>query len=90
MTVALAGEFDLSNTEELERALAAAADADELCLDLAAVEFLDCAALGVILSVVRRADERGVPVVLHRPSPIVRRMFEVSGVESSLMVDLTS
>lgn len=80
MTLALAGEFDLSNTEELEEALREAHGADELCLDLAAVEFLDCVALSVILTAMRDAERRGVPVVVCRPRPIVQRMLDLCGV----------
>jgi anti-sigma B factor antagonist len=84
MTVALAGEYDLSNTEELERALATVAGEAEVCVDLAAVEFLDCVALGVILTAVHDARARGAAVLLRQPRPLVRRMLEVSGAQAFL------
>ena len=77
--VVLGGELDFVNAHELRELLAGVADDCDLHLDLGEVEFLDCAALGVIIEAATRASSAGHEVTLYRPSPVVRRMIEISG-----------
>src|SRR5687768_6583645 len=86
MLLILRGELDFANIDELERQLDGVGD-EELHIDLGEVEFLDCAALGVIIGVTKRTRDAGLPVVVHRPSPIVRRMIDITGFDA--LVDIT-
>ena len=74
--VTLRGEFDLASRpalrEELRRALETCAG-HLLVLDLTAVGFLDCAALGVLVGVHNDANRQGVSLALvGAPRPIKR------------------
>jgi anti-anti-sigma factor len=81
MTVALGGELDLANADDLARLLDGLGDEGDVHLDLREVEFLDCVALGVIISVAARVRAAGFAVTLHRPRPLVQRMIEISGLD---------
>ena len=86
MMVVLGGELDLANADELRAVLADAAADGELHVDLAEVEFLDCAALGVIVEVANRVRSAGHRVTLHRPPGLVRRMIEIARLEELVEV----
>ena len=87
MMLYLRGELDIANIDDLERQLDGVAGGGELHLDLGEVEFLDCAALGVIIGAAKRVRDAGQPVVLHRPSRMVRRMIDITGLDA--VVDIT-
>ena len=82
-SVALVGEVDLAEATRLS-ALAAAyetgATADAR-VDLRDVTFMDSAGLAFLARLVRSAHERGGEVVLVGPSPAVRRLLTVSGLD---------
>lgn len=78
MIVVLEGELDLAGTDELEGRFVGAGSCPDLRIDLGDVEFLDCAALAVIIDASLRCREAGGRVTLHRPRPLVRHMLEVS------------
>lgn len=86
MVVVLDGELDLANASELERRLDAAASGGQLHIDLGGVEFLDCAALSVIIAAAVRCRSAGGHVTLHRPRALVRHMIEVSGLTGAVAV----
>lgn len=73
------GEIDLATKEVFVAALvrAAEAGATRIVLDLAGVAFLDSSGLGAIVDAV----EGGAQIVVRRPQPIVRRVFEVVLIE---------
>jgi anti-anti-sigma factor len=75
------GELDLSTLAQMETSLeeALAAGTPELVLDLHALEFCDAAGLQVILRARRAAFATGTALWLERPTRIVRRVLEVSG-----------
>src|SRR4051794_15731807 len=85
--VALAGELDLYNAEEVRAALLEAC-ADEpavLVVDLAAVTFIDSTALGVLIEARSRlADRDGFR--LAAPGLETRRALEVSGLDKHFSV----
>ncbi len=75
----ICGEADLATAPVLERAMvdAPAADGSRLVLDCRALEFMDCAALGVLARYrLRRPD---VQLVLRAPGGVVARLLEVVG-----------
>jgi anti-anti-sigma factor len=84
--VALAGEVDLSNLQNLRSALDAvcAGIADEnttLVVDLAALDFLDVAGARALVACTAALRDRGVVVELHCAAPIVDRLLRQLGVD---------
>jgi anti-anti-sigma factor len=75
------GELDLNTVPQMETSLheALAAGTPELVLDLHALEFCDAAGLQVFLRARRAALAAGASLWLERPTRIVRRVLEVSG-----------
>jgi len=80
-TLKLVGEFDLSNSHELEQALATAIDAGgrELIVDLSEVSFLDGTALNTLVLARKRCARRNGHLVLVRPGAQTWRVFVLTG-----------
>lgn len=83
--VALAGEIDLYTAprlqSELTGALSAAGPA-RIVVDMSAVDFCDSTGMNVLLAAHRLATERGGDLVLAAPRPAVRKILEVTGLQS--------
>jgi anti-sigma B factor antagonist len=81
----LDGDFDLSNTAQLERALdnALHAGTPQLIVDLRGVSFLDPAMLRLFVRGLGNALARGGQVALIRPNPTVWRVFMLTGLTQS-------
>jgi anti-anti-sigma factor len=79
--IALGGEFDLSNTPEVERRVAAAIDRaqGDIVVDLRGVRFLDSGMLLVLLRGLRGANKQGRRFALVRPPAVVWRVFVLTG-----------
>ena len=80
--VALAGELDLYNAEEIREALFAEIEAGpaRIVVDLARVHFIDSTALGVLIeSRSKLADRRAF--LLAAPALETRRALEISGLD---------
>lgn len=73
------GEVDLDSTAALRRAIADAAQARFLVLDLTHVTFMDCAALGALIAARHRACTAGGWVRLVAPQRNVRRLLDLTG-----------
>ncbi len=80
--VALAGELDLYNADDVRTALldACADEPSVLVVDLAAVTFIDSTALGVLIEARSRLADRG-GFRLAAPGMETRRALEVSGLD---------
>jgi anti-sigma B factor antagonist len=80
--VALSGELDLYNAEEVRSALHEAADSAprRLVVDLGLVEFVDSTTLGVFVEARRRLPNQNA-FLLAAPGRDVRRSLEVSGLD---------
>lgn len=92
--VAVAGEIDLYTAPRLQGALTAVVmgeGAARVVVDMAGVEFCDSTGMNVLLAALRRARERGGELVLAGPRPAVRKILQVTGLESVFTVidDLT-
>jgi anti-sigma B factor antagonist len=85
--VAAGGEVDLYTAPELERALAGplAEGATQLVVDFSEVTFVDSTALHVFLRAARQLDRAGELIVVV-PDPNVRKVFEITGVNSFFAV----
>ena len=90
VVVHLVGELDLYNAHQVREALLAccADEPERLVVDLAAVEFLDSTALGVLVEArSRMADRRGF--VLAAAGREATRALEVSGLDNHFVLCTT-
>ena len=87
--VALAGEIDLYTAPRLQSELAAAlasGDPARLVVDMSAVEFCDSTGMNVLLAAHRRATGQGGSLELAGPRPAVRKILQVTGLETVFTV----
>ncbi|WP_331731046.1 STAS domain-containing protein (plasmid) [Kitasatospora sp. NBC_00070] len=85
MRAAVAGEVDLSSAPALREYLTAALDgAAGLELDLAAVTFIDCRGLAVLIHLHGRAQKTGKDLQLTAASRHVIRLLHLSGTSALL------
>jgi anti-anti-sigma factor len=85
VTVTFKGELDLSGVDVARNALERAGESEGMIvLDLSGLSFIDSTGLEVILRAARRAEESGRRLVVKRPAPYVRRLFELTAIDQSL------
>jgi anti-sigma B factor antagonist len=84
--VIVSGEIDLYTAPRLNSELAAvtasAAPASRVIIDLSGVEFCDSTGMNVLLSCLRQIQERGGELELAAPRPAVRKILQVTGLDS--------
>jgi len=83
--VVAAGEIDLYTAPRLHRELVAVLADDRparVIVDMSGVEFCDSTGMNVFLSSLRRARERGGQLELAAPRPAVRKILQVTGLDS--------
>lgn len=87
-TVVLSGELDICNRHALQRALTEVLEQrpERLVLDLTEVTFIDCAAARV-LAAAGRALPGDQQAIIRRPSLVVRRLLELTGMSAGFRVD---
>ena len=68
--VALAGELDLTNVDDLEDELERVTNGDQLVLDLNRLVFVDSAALHRLFRIVRERGAGGVAFVVEPTAPV--------------------
>ncbi len=80
------GEIDLYTAPRLQSELAAviagAAPASRVVVDMSGVEFCDSTGMNVLLSCLRQIRERGGELELAAPRPAVRKILQVTGLDS--------
>ena len=80
LVVALCGELDVTGAADAEAAITAlVAGSQYLVIDMSALGFLDCSALGALLRAQALARRGGGDVVLAAPQPLVRRLLTLTG-----------
>jgi anti-sigma B factor antagonist len=80
VTVAAAGEIDLSNVGELRAAVNSAGEnCDRLRLDLTQIDFIDSTGLGVLLELRGTLRARGVTLEIVAGEGPVRQAVEITG-----------
>jgi anti-sigma B factor antagonist len=81
VVVALCGELDVVDAATVMAVLAAAAAAGDprIIVDLAALEFIDCCALGALGRVQAQAQQAGGDLLLAAPRGQVRRILTLTG-----------
>jgi len=83
--VAVSGEIDLYTAPRLHSELAAAVMVDgpaQVVVDMAGVDFCDSTGMNVLLAAQRLASEKGGDLTLAAPRPPVRKILEVTGLQS--------
>ena len=83
--IALAGELDVSNVDELQAQIAPVLDQnpDRLVFDLTELTFMDSSGIAVLLQVAARIDD----VRLRNPTQIVRRLVASTGLTDVLPIE---
>ncbi len=80
LTVQLRGEFDLSALPSLAPLLEIPfEDYLAVVLDLGETEFMDCAVLGALLTMLQLGDVAATPLVFWRPRPVVLLLLTTLG-----------
>ena len=82
VVVVLRGDLDVTGAADAGAAIAAlVARGQRLVIDMSALDFMDCAALGALLKVRALARNRGGDVVLAAPQPLPRRVLALTGTD---------
>jgi anti-sigma B factor antagonist len=80
VVIALQGELDIVDAASVMDVLAAAAAGNpRIIVDLAALEFIDCCALGGLGRVRAQARQAGGDLLLAAPRGPVRRLLDLTG-----------
>lgn len=81
--IALEGEVDVYTAPQLKQQMISLLEsgATEMIVDLTKVDYLDSTALGVLIGGLKRMRERDGNMVLICPSPRIRRVFEITGLD---------
>jgi anti-sigma B factor antagonist len=83
--VTICGEIDLYTAPRLHSELAgllAEGMPTRVIIDMSGVEFCDSTGMNVLLSCLRRARERGGELEIAAPKPAVRKILQVTGLDS--------
>jgi anti-sigma B factor antagonist len=83
--VTIRGEIDLYTAPRLHSELAALLAEGmpaRVVIDMSGVEFCDSTGMNVLLSCLRRARERGGELEIAAPKPAVRKILQVTGLDS--------
>jgi anti-sigma B factor antagonist len=90
VTVIAAGEIDLYTAPKLQADLASiinsAGPAPRIVIDMSGVEFCDSTGMNVLLSSLRQVRERGGELELAAPRPAVKKILQVTGLDSVFTV----
>jgi anti-sigma B factor antagonist len=87
--MSVAGEIDLYTAPRLHSELMAALATGvplRLVVDMTGVEFCDSTGMNVLLAAHRRAREDGGDLQLASPRPAIRKVLQVTGLESVFTV----
>jgi anti-anti-sigma factor len=84
----LSGDFDLVHRESVVNAgkAALAGDFSALVLDLSAVAFIDSNGLSALVQLSNLGKQAAKPVIIRSPSPLVRRLLELTALDLTLTV----
>jgi anti-sigma B factor antagonist len=82
---AVVGEIDAHTAPKISEAVAQAGGSS-LEIDLSGVDFVDSSGLRALIEAHQRFDADGGSLTLVRPSAVVTRLFEISGVGDYLNV----
>jgi anti-sigma B factor antagonist len=91
-TIVLAGELDLSTISELQHALEAecSSSPSRLVIDIAAVEFLDSAALHLFITTSNQLANSGGSLEIVQVPERLRRIFSITKLDAVLLAESTA
>jgi anti-anti-sigma factor len=83
--VKLCGEIDISNANELGAELEriVGTGTRRLVVDMSALEFMDSSGIAMLLHAAARVDS----ISVRKPSTVVRRIIEATGLEATLPIE---
>jgi anti-sigma B factor antagonist len=86
--VTATGELDLYTAPRLQAALAGLLreQVTRIVVDMSGVEFCDSTGMNVLLSAMKRLKEQGGSLELAAPRPAVRRILQVTGLDTVFTV----
>ncbi len=87
--MAIIGEIDLYTAPGLQAEftrLLQESPATHVVIDMSGVEFCDSTGMNVLLSALKRLRERGGTLELAAPRPAVRKILQVTGLDSVFTV----
>lgn len=81
--IELEGEVDVYTAPQLKQQIISILEggAKTLAINLTKVDYLDSTALGVLIGGLKRMREKDGNMVLICPSPRIRRVFEITGLD---------
>jgi anti-anti-sigma factor len=84
LVIRLSGELDMVSVERVRSVLKGAltAEDDRLAFDVSELEFMDSSGIALLVSAARTARH----VELRHPTPIVRRLIELTGLTELLLM----
>lgn len=78
--LSVGGEVDASSSIHLEEGLKnAMAASKKIIVDLAELEYISSAGLGVFMSIIQELDTKGIKFVIYGMAPKVNEVFEILG-----------
>ncbi|MEW9530849.1 STAS domain-containing protein [Microbispora sp. NPDC049125] len=89
--MAVFGEIDLYTAPRLQAEFTRLLEAapDRVVIDMSGVEFCDSTGMNVLLSALKRLRERGGNLEVAAPRPAVRKILQVTGLDSVFTVHET-
>ena len=89
VVITLGGELDAFSSRRLRHRLDEVIEAgrSDVVIDLAALDFIDSTALGVLVGALRQARLHGGDVRLTGVTSVARRVFDVTGLSQVFNVD---
>ncbi|GAA4198690.1 anti-sigma factor antagonist BldG [Microbispora amethystogenes] len=86
--MAVFGEIDLYTAPRLQTEFTRLLDTgpDRVVIDMSGVEFCDSTGMNVLLSALKRLRERGGTLEVAAPRPAVRKILQVTGLDSVFTV----
>jgi anti-anti-sigma factor len=85
-TLELVGELDVAQEGPVREALKQVLDSqpESLVLDLSQLSFIDSTGIGIVIGLKKTTERDGVRLVICRGPLAVQRVFELTGLTSSL------
>ncbi|HEY9482867.1 MAG TPA: STAS domain-containing protein [Micromonosporaceae bacterium] len=86
--MAITGEIDLYTAPRLQAEFTRLLEngPDRIVIDMSGVEFCDSTGMNVLLSALKRMRERGGVLEVAAPRPAVRKILQVTGLDSVFVV----
>ena len=87
--VVLAGELDGASALPLAEQLSDVASdlVGDLVVDIGLLTFIDSTGLSLLLSLQEMARASGRPLIISDPTPMARRLFQITGLDQRLRIE---